>query len=141
MSNMPNMQNIPNIDAIPDLVELTNKLLEFIEFEDKPETQNIKKNDRGYYNYLVQERFDKLPNTMIKLLSEQDKRVENLGKILDMIDLLKNVKSGKTSFEKAENEFVEKRAEEYLYPQFGGKDNFYKIAEENKKKQEQKHKK
>jgi len=138
---MPNMQNIPNIDAIPDLVELTNKLLEFIEFEDKPETQNIKKNDRGYYNYLVQERFDKLPNTMIKLLSEQDKRVENLGKILDMIDLLKNVKSGKTSFEKAENEFVEKRAEEYLYPQFGGKDNFYKIAEENKKKQEQKHKK
>jgi len=138
---MPNMQNIPNIDAIPDLVELTNKLLEFIEFEDKPETQNIKKNDRGYYNYLVQERFDKLPNTMIKLLSEQDKRVENLGKILDMIDLLKNVKSGKTSFEKAENEFVEKRAEEYLYPQFGGKDNFYKIAPENKKKQEQKHKK
>ena len=138
---MSNMINIPNIDAIPDLVELTNKLLEFIEFEDKPETQNIKKNDRGYYNYLVQERFDKLPNTMIKLLSEQDKRVENLGKILDMIDLLKNVKSGKTSFEKAENEFVEKRAEEYLYPQFGGKDNFYKIAEENKKKQEQKHKK
>ena len=34
--------------------------------------------------------------------------------------------------EKAENEFVEKRAEEYLYPQFGGRENFYKISEENK---------
>ena len=129
---------MPNIDAIPDLVELTNKLLEFIEFEDKLETQNIKNNDKGYYNYLVQERFDKLPTSMIKLLSEKDRRAENLEKILDMIELLKNVKIGKTTFEKAENDFVEKRAEEYLYPQFGGKDNFYKIAEENKKKQEKK---
>jgi len=51
---MSNMLNMPNIDAIPDLVELTSKLLEFIEFEDKPETQNIKTNDRGYYNYLLQ---------------------------------------------------------------------------------------
>jgi hypothetical protein len=138
---MSNMQNIPNIDAIPDLVELTNTVLEFIEFEDNSETQNTKLNNRGYYNYMVEERFDKLPTTMIKLLSEKDKRTENLSKILDMIDLLKNVKSGKTSFEKAENEFVEKRAEEYLYPQFGGKDNFYKIAEENKKKQEKSKKK
>jgi hypothetical protein len=130
------MNNVPDINAIPDLVELTNKVLEFIEFEDNPETQRIKKNDRGYYNYIVEERFDKLPTTIIKLLSEQDKRSENLAKILDMINLLKNVKEGRTTFEKAENEFVEKRAEEYLYPQFGGKDNFYKIAEENKKKQQ-----
>ena len=135
MSSMQNMSSIPDINAIPDLVELTNKVLEFIEFEDNPETQKIKLDDRGYYNFIVEDRFDKLPTTMIKLLSEKDKRHENLEKILDMIRLLKTVKEGKTSFEKAENEFVEKRAEEYLYPQFGGKDNFYKIAEENKNKQ------
>ena len=136
MSNIPNIPNIPNINAIPDLVELTNKVLEFIEFEDNPETKNLKSNDRGYYNYILEERFDKLPTTMIKLLSEPNKRKENLEKILDMIRLLKSVKDGQTLFEKAENEFVEKRAEEYLYPQFGGKDNFYKIAEENKQKQQ-----
>ena len=135
MSSMQNMSSMPDINAIPDLVELTNKVLEFIEFEDNPETQKIKLDDRGYYNFIVEDRFDKLPTTMIKLLSEKDKRHENLEKILDMIRLLKTVKEGKTSFEKAENEFVEKRAEEYLYPQFGGKDNFYKIAEENKNKQ------
>ena len=59
---------------------------------------------------------------------------QNLEKILDMINLLRSVKTGEKSLENAENEFVEKRAEEYLYPAFGGKDNFYKVAEENKKK-------
>ena len=96
----------------------------------------LKKEDRGQYNYIVNKEFDMLPQTMIKLLSEKEKRTENLQKVMDMLRLLKNVKEGKTNFEKAENEFMEKRSEEYLYPVFGGRDKFYQIAEENKKKQE-----
>lgn len=128
----------PDINSIPDLVLLTNKVLEFIDFEDNIETQNLKKNDIGRYNFIVDDRFKSLPTSMIKLLSDKDKRTENVEKILDMIRLLKNIKEGYTSFENAENEFFEKRAEEYLYPKFGGKENFYKIAEENKKKQNKK---
>jgi len=128
--------NPPDINAIPDLTLLTTKLLQFIEFEEKDETQKIKKEDRGQYNYIVNKEFDMLPQTMIKLLSEKEKRTENLQKVMDMLRLLKNVKEGKTNFEKAENEFMEKRSEEYLYPVFGGRDKFYQIAEENKKKQE-----
>ena len=131
----------PDINAIPDLTLLTSKLLEFIEFEDKPETHELKKNKRGEYNYIINDQFKILPPSMIKLLSEPDKRTENLSKILDMINILKEVKNGNKTFETAENEFVEKRAEEYLYPKFGGKDNFYKIAEENKRKMENKPKK
>ena len=128
--------NPPDINAIPDLTLLTTKLLQFIEFEEKDETQKLKKEDRGQYNYIVNKEFDMLPQTMIKLLSEKEKRTENLQKVMDMLRLLKNVKEGKTNFEKAENEFMEKRSEEYLYPVFGGRDKFYQIAEENKKKQE-----
>jgi hypothetical protein len=124
---------LPTKDAIPDLVELTNKALEFIEFEDKQETQELKKNDRGHYNYIVEQKFGTMPLSMIRLLTDSDNRKENLQKLLDMIQLLKNIKEDKTTFEKAENDFFEKRAEEYLYPKFGGRDNFYKIAEENKK--------
>ena len=51
-----------------------------------------------------------------------------------MITMLRSVKNGQKSFGDAENEFMEKRSEEYLYPAFGGRDNFYRIAEENKKK-------
>jgi hypothetical protein len=131
------MSDMFNISNIPDLVEMTNKLIEFIEFSDKPETIKLKENNIGNYNYIISNRFSILPTSMIKLLSDREKRSEHLQKILEMIDLLKSVKSGSKSYESAETEFIEKRSEEYLYPQFGGKDNFYKIAEENKKKQEE----
>jgi len=121
-------------ENIPDLEKLTNDLLNFIEFYDKPETQKTKETNVGYYNYLINDKFKNLPFPMIRLLEDQKNRKENLAKIIEMINILKNVKSGQTSLENAENEFVEKRAEEYLYPAFGGKDNFYKVAEENKLK-------
>lgn len=130
------MTNMFNVDNIPDLVEMTNKIIEFIDFSDKSETIKLKENNIGNYNYIISERFSILPQSMIKLLSEREKRTEHLEKILDLIELLKKVKLGTKSYETAETEFIEQKSEEYLYPQFGGKENFYKIAEENKKKQE-----
>ena len=128
------MAHIPNISSIPDLEQLTSKLLEFIEFVDSPEIVEMRKTQMGNFNYIVNEKFKMLPLSMVKLLSDTEHRAENLEKILDMINLLRSVKTGERSLENAENEFVEKRAEEYLYPAFGGKDNFYKVAEENKNK-------
>jgi hypothetical protein len=125
---------------IPDLKKLTDNVLKFIEFIDKPEIRELKKNEIGKYNYLVNEQFSGMPVSMIKLLSDYENRDKNLEKILDMINILKSVETGEKTFENAENEFVEKRAEEYLYPAFGGKDNFYKVAEENKKKKDKKKK-
>lgn len=119
---------------IPDLEKLTDDVLRFIDFADRPEIKNIKENELGKFNFMVNEQFPDLPLSMIRLLSDYDNRSQNLEKILDMINLLRSVKTGERSLENAENEFVEKRAEEYLYPAFGGKDNFYKVAEENKNK-------
>jgi hypothetical protein len=123
---------------IPDLEKLTNDVLGFIDFIDKPEIREIKETNTGQFNFFVNEKFPNLPLSMIRLLTDYENRSQNLEKILDMINLLRSVKTGERSLENAENEFVEKRAEEYLYPSFGGKDNFYKIAEENKKKNKNK---
>ena len=123
---------------IPDLEKLTNDVLGFIDFIDKPEIREIKETNMGQFNFFVNEQFPNLPLSMIRLLTDYENRSQNLEKILDMINLLRSVKTGERSLENAENEFVEKRAEEYLYPSFGGKDNFYKIAEENKKKNKNK---
>lgn len=125
---------------IPDLKKLTDNILKFIEFIDKPEIREIKKNEIGKFNYLVNEQFSDMPVSMIKLLSDYENKDKNLEKILDMINILKSIETGEKTFETAENEFVEKRAEEYLYPAFGGKENFYKVAEENKKKKNKKKK-
>lgn len=125
---------------IPDLEKLTDEVLGFIDFVDKPEIREIYQSNKGQFNFLVNEQFPNLPLSMIRLLTDYENRSQNLEKILDMINLLRSVKTGERSLENAENEFVEKRAEEYLYPAFGGKDNFYKVAEENKKKNKNKKK-
>ena len=127
------MSNIPDI---PDLTLLTSKILEFIEFYDEPTTQELIKNNKGGYNLIINEKFEIIPLGMIRLLSDVNNRATNLEKIMDMLSMLEKVKNGSNSLENAETLFFEKRAEEYLYPQFGGKDNFYKIAEENKKKKD-----
>ena len=127
-----------NLENMPDLTLLTSKILEFIVFHDDPETQELKSTNMGGYNYIISERFEIIPVAMVKLLSDIKNRATNLEKIMDMISILEKVKNGSNTLENAENIFFEKRAEEYLYPQFGGKDNFYKIAEENKKNQENK---
>ncbi len=128
--------NLPSVSAIPDLELLTTKIIEFLEFMDQPEISSMKEHEPGNFNYLVQQKYSMLPVSMVKLLSDKPNRAQNLEKIIDMINILRSVKNGEKTFETAENEFVEKRAEEYLYPAFGGKENFYKVAEENKKKQE-----
>ncbi len=134
---MENNQNNQNNQVIPDLEKLTNDILKFIEFIDRPETKEIKDVNKSQFNFLVNEQFPELPRSMIKLLSDYENRHNNLKKIIDMITLLNSIKTGEKTLQTAENEFVEKRAEEYLYPAFGGKDNFYKVAEENRIKQEQ----
>jgi hypothetical protein len=125
-----------SIPQIPDLTLLTTKILEFIEFYDEPLTQELLINNKTGYNLIVDERFSIIPVAMIRLLSDTQNRASNLEKIMDMISMLEKVKNGTNSLENAENIFFEKRASEYLYPQFGGRENFYKIAEENKKKKE-----
>ena len=131
----------PDVKAIPDLLELTNKILEFIDFYDKPEMKKLREENMGNYNYIVGEKFEKLPPSMIKLLSDEENRASNLEKLMEMLRLLQSVKDGKNTFEKTENDFFEKRAEEYIYPKFGGRENFYKVSEEYKTQQELEEKK
>jgi hypothetical protein len=129
------------MSQIPDLTELTSKILEFIEYYDNPDTQELIKNNKGNYNYVISQKFEIIPYAMIKLLSDVDNRAQNLQKIMEMIKMLENVKNGTSTLQSAEEEFSEKRAKEYLYPQFGGRDNFYKIAEESKLKRDKEKKK
>jgi hypothetical protein len=124
------------MNNIPDLTQLTTKILEFIEFHDNPTTQELINNNKSNYNYILSERFEIIPIAMVKLLSDIENRASNLEKIMDMISMLEKVKNGANSIQNAEETFFEKRAAEYLYPQFGGRENFYKVAEENKLKQE-----
>ena len=85
----------------------------------------------NYANYLnlMYDRFNKMPASMIKLLSDDDNRAMNLAKLIDMLETLGKVKNGNKDLEEARDEFVEKQNEEYFYPAFGGKEKLIKDIE------------
>jgi hypothetical protein len=128
------MNTIANLDK---LNKITSEIINFIQYIDKIDNKdNIDNKVNSNLNYIIDREFSNLPKSMIKLLMDKENRTTNLEKILDMIKMLQNVNKGEMTLETAENEFAEKRAEEYLYPIFGGKEEYYKIAEEKKKEKE-----
>lgn len=75
----------------------------------------------------------KLPMKVISLLIEQE-RYENLNELLDMFEILKDIKNGKRDINVEAERFGEKNRSKYVYPQFGGKENFIKTMSQPQKK-------
>jgi len=121
-----------DIKAIPNIEVLSSKVVEFIEFYDDPKTKKLRETNNGAYLNLLYDRFEILPLSMIKLLSEPDKqaRAQNLEKIILLLEKLAEVKLGKRNLETTRDEFLEENNEKYFYPAFGGKDALVKFAEE-----------
>jgi hypothetical protein len=77
------------------------------------------------FEHLIFSKYNsKLPMKIISLMIEQD-RYNNLNELLDMFDLLQNVKNGNYDINDACDKFGEKNREKYVYPKFGGKDKYF----------------
>jgi hypothetical protein len=121
-----------DINAIPNIELLSSKIVEFLEFYDEPETTKLRKENHPHYLFKLYERFEILPASMIKLLSEpnQSLRTQNVEKIIMLLEKLAEVKAGTRNLESTRDEFLEENNEKYFYPAFGGKENLMKLAEE-----------
>jgi len=118
-----------SVSAIPNVTQLSNMMIEFLEFYDDPKIAKTRKSNYANYLNLMYEKFEKMPASMIKLLSDEENRAMNLAKLIDMLETLGQVKNGNKNIEEARDEFVEKQNEEYFYPAFGGKDQLIKDIE------------
>lgn len=120
-------------DAIPDIKNIYEQLDEFLLFIESPQMMKIKKeNDIDYERVIYNKYNDKLPRVMIRLLLDEENRYENLDRLMDMLDTMDKVKSGKKDINIAYEEFSEKINEKYLYPMFDGKENFNKVISQKK---------
>jgi len=124
-----------DINAIPDIELLSSKVVEFLEFYDEPAIVKLRKENHPHYLFKLYERFEILPASMIKLLSEPDYhlRTQNVEKIIMLLERLAEVKAGKRNLEATRDEFLEENNEKYFYPAFGGKEELMKLAEEKSK--------
>ena len=126
-----------DINAIPDIELLSSKVVEFLEFYDEPSIVRLRKENHPHYLFKLYERFEILPASMIKLLSEPNHqlRTQNIEKIIMLLERLAEVKAGKRNLEATRDEFLEENNEKYFYPAFGGKEELMKLAEEKKNNQ------
>lgn len=132
-------------EQIPDLNQLTIEVINFLEYIGTTEIEELEINDNEAFVKDIENKFPEFTLkyvTVYKMLLDKESREENLIKLLNLIEILKNVQSGNKNLESEFNNFKESLAEEYVYPKFGGKENFEKkIKERAEKKQRKKFKK
>lgn len=110
--------------AIPDLDDMLlhiNNLLTFIE---SPHMIDLELNNKEEFERLIFTKYNSiLPINIIRLMLEEN-RYDNLNKLLDMFNILTDVKHGKKDIFEEHEKFSEKMNAEYVYPKYGNKENF-----------------
>ena len=120
---------------IPDVAKLATMINAFIEYMDRPEIIKMENDNKTKYESHMDLTFNELSSSYystFKLLLDRENRDANLERLIEMLDMLKEVEKGKMSVVHAGNALGEKLNEQYIYPQFGGKNNFMKKMAEPK---------
>jgi hypothetical protein len=135
------MLNNDRENKIPDLIKLTGQIIEFIEYIETPEAKNMAKENKMLYKHHLENKFEEFTleyYSIYKMLVEnENERAENIERLFKMIDRLKDVESGKSNVDREFIKIREELAQDYLYPQFGGREAFQKALSKdlkNKKK-------
>lgn len=132
MINQFKLSMDPN--AIPDLHSLMEKIENMLSFMETDEMRRLEEENLDEFETLVYGRYNaEVPMKIISLMVDEN-RYENLEQLLDMFDVLMDVKTGKKNIQEEAEKFSEKQNEKYVYPKFGGKEEFQKVIAEGEKK-------
>jgi uncharacterized Ntn-hydrolase superfamily protein len=123
-----------NPDAIPDLDKLLVSIKKMLQDIESPSMKALeKKNKNEFEKILTHKYYEDIQSMKIINLLLEPARYENLDKLLDMFDRLKQVKQGNVNIQDAHKKWCEKMNEEYVYSKHGGKLGFEKKMKELKK--------
>lgn len=121
----------PDINAIPDLDKLSSHILDYLEYINSDEMVQLQKNNLIEFEKHINEKFiipddreDRICHKIFHLLNDPKTRKENLREVIKMLEQLKAVKNNQIDIMTATEEFREKQNEKFVYPHFGGKENF-----------------
>lgn len=126
------MEVQPDPSAIPDLDDLLEKIQNLLKDVEEQITPNLSPEQKENVETKICVKYNtQIPIKIINLMLEEQ-RYDNLDKLLDMFDRLKDVQKGKADIVQAQQSFGEKLNEQYVYPKFGGKEGFEKKMAEKK---------
>jgi len=113
-------------EAIPDIDLMLQTINQVLDTIDTPHMRDLETNNHEMFERIIINKYHEiLPFKIIRLLLEED-RYDNLTQLLDMFEMLRNVKEGRADVYEEFQKFNEQKNEKYLYPSFGGKDEFIK---------------
>jgi hypothetical protein len=113
--------------AIPDLSKMLEKIYDLLKEADTLLVPGLSEEKRKKTETRLSQKYNNdISSAKIISLMLADDRYENLDRLLDMFDRLEEVKKGRVEINDAQRNFGEKLNEKYVYPKFGGKEEFEK---------------
>lgn len=134
--NTITMEEPKMVQRIVDLDDLMDRIIVFLEYLEKPEIKEMQNDERAFPAHMMEkfvENFDKYFQIFTKLL-EVKNRSANVKSLLDLIDRLNKVKSGEKNEDYEFEKFREEKAQDLIYPKFGGKDAYIRAMQKENKK-------
>lgn len=135
-------------EQIVDLEKLTIELVKFLEYINTPKMEELEDTDYDSFVKHLESQFEEFSLhffSIFKLLTEKggrSKRDENVGKLITLIETLKQVQSGYKDMNSTYESFKEELNEEFIYSKYGGKKKFEEhMAKQNTKKKNKKKRK
>lgn len=115
-------------DKLPDF-EILQLIKEMVNYCDTPEMIKMEKEDFEGYKTHLENKFVKLCNEeygIFYALLKVNERANKLTEILDMFELLGEVKLGKKTLKEIDEEYKERLLNRHIYEPNGGKEAFEK---------------
>jgi hypothetical protein len=134
MDQMEDPKETMSVDAIPDIEKLTDDIVELIDYLETDEAKDLYKNRYGNLQYIIDQRWPDIPYSIVKMiLSEEPPEVKSkqMVRLTEILETLAGVKRGESDIKEEFETFREGISEEYIYPNFGGKEEFEKIMSEH----------
>lgn len=130
-------------EEIVDLNDVVKQIIEILEFMNTKEMIEMKQIDQKLFEKFIDDKFSDFSlmyHSILRLLFENNE--QNIQKLMYIIQILGKVKNKELNMDNVFEDFKESLAEEYIYPEFGGKSEFEQtIIDRNKKKEKKQFKK
>ena len=122
--------------AIPDIEKLLDNILNFLNYINQESMQELEATNKIEFDQHLNTHFNDFSEkhySIFKMLLDSENRATNIAKLFDMLSKLKQVKMGRLDIHQADRDFQEELNNKFLYPKFGGKEQFEKEILKNKK--------
>lgn len=130
------------VDAIPDVDELSWNVFKILEYLEEEKTQKIMEKNSTAIRMLLNNKYaDKVPLGIIDMLMEEEFREENVARVLQIIEYLRQAKLyGNEKLKELDGMLTEEVNQRYLYSKHGGSKEAFEraLAQEVRKEQSKK---